>query len=69
MPEYLSPDDVVAMIPGMTKQNLAQLRFTGKGPRFYKPSSKVVLYERAEVIAWVEGSARWSTSEDNETQE
>ena len=41
---YISDDEVVSRMPGMTKGNLAQLRYTGKGPKFYKPSPRIVLY-------------------------
>jgi len=46
----------------MSTGALAQLRYTGTGPRFYKPTPKTVLYKRSEVIAWVEASAHESTS-------
>lgn len=50
------------LIPGMTKANLAQLRFTGKGPRYRKPTPKTVLYVESEVIDWIENSARYGTA-------
>ena len=37
MTQYLSPDQVCEMIPGMTKGALAQLRFTGGGPDTASP--------------------------------
>lgn len=58
---YISDDDVVSRMPGMTKGNLAQLRYTGKGPKFYKPSPRVVLYKWSDVQAWVEGHAQMRT--------
>lgn len=64
MDEYLSPEQVAAMIPGMTKGALAQLRFTGKGPRYRKPTPKTVLYVKREVIAWIEDSARYGTAQE-----
>jgi predicted DNA-binding transcriptional regulator AlpA len=60
---YLSPEQVCAIAPGMTKSNLAQLRFTGKGPRYRKPTPRTVIYAESEVIAWIEASARQGTSE------
>lgn len=60
---YLTPDQVCEMIPGVTKASLAQLRFKGSGPKFYKPTPRVVLYREDDVIGWVEGSARTSTAE------
>lgn len=59
---YLTPEEVCEMVPGITKTNLAQLRFKGQGPRFFKPTPKTVLYAEADVIAWVEASARTSTA-------
>lgn len=62
MNEYLSPEQVVDMIPGMTKGGLAQLRFTGKGPKYRKPTPKKVVYVRSEVIEWIENTARQGTA-------
>lgn len=58
---YISDDDVVSRMPGMTKGNLAQLRYTGKGPKFYKSSPRVVLYKWSDVQAWIEGHAQMRT--------
>lgn len=62
-PTYLTPEQVCALVPGMTRNNLAQLRFQGKGPRFYKPTERKVLYSKEEVLAWVASSARTSTAD------
>lgn len=62
-PVYLTPAQVETLVPGITKGNLAQLRFKGEGPRFYKPTPRVVLYREQDVLAWVEASARTSTAE------
>lgn len=62
MEKYLTPDQVCGLIPGMTKSNLGQLRFTGKGPVFLKPSPRVVVYRERDVIAWLEASERTSTA-------
>jgi hypothetical protein len=61
MPVYLTPDQVAAMLPGLTRGKLAQLRFNGAGPNYRKPTPKTVLYVESEVIAWVESSVRWGT--------
>ncbi len=60
--EFLSPSDVRALT-GMSLDALAQLRHRGRGPRFYKPTERTVLYRRSEVISWVESSAHISTRE------
>ncbi len=59
--EFIQPA-VVTEMTGMTPGALAQLRYAGGGPRFYKPTPKTVLYKRSEVIAWIEASARDRTS-------
>jgi hypothetical protein len=64
MTQYLSPDQVCEMIPGMTKGALAQLRFTGSGPRYRKPTPRKVVYLESEVVEWVEGSARTGTARE-----
>lgn len=61
--EYLTPEHVCEIIPGMTKGNLAQLRFKGQGPAFYKPSARLVIYKRNDVIEWLEGTLRTGTAE------
>jgi len=58
--EFIQPADVVELT-GLSLAALAQLRYQGKGPRFYKPTPRTVLYKRAEVIAWLEASAQTRT--------
>lgn len=58
--EFLRPADV-AELTGLSVAALAQLRYGGKGPRFYKPTPHSVLYKRSEVIAWLEASAQSGT--------
>jgi hypothetical protein len=53
---FLSPA-MVAELTGIKVGALAQLRYEKKGPRYYKPSPKTILYRRSEVLAWLEGSA------------
>ncbi|AZS48397.1 helix-turn-helix transcriptional regulator [Microbacterium oxydans] len=63
MEKYLTADQVCELIPGMTKSNLGQLRFTGKGPKFLKPTPRTVVYRESDVIAWLEASERTSTAQ------
>lgn len=63
MDTYISPDQACKLIPGMTKTNLAQLRFTGKGPRFLKPTPRTVVYRERDVIEWLEASEHTSTAQ------
>jgi predicted DNA-binding transcriptional regulator AlpA len=58
--EFIHPS-IVGEITGLSIAALAQLRYQGKGPRFYKPTPRTVLYRRSEVIAWVEASAQART--------
>lgn len=62
MANYLTPDQVCTLVPGMTKSNLAQLRFTGKGPKFLKPTPRTVVYRESDIIEWLEASERTSTA-------
>lgn len=59
---YLTPDQVCEIVPGMTKGNLSQLRFKGTGPKYYKPTPRVVLYDRESIEEWVRSSARTGTA-------
>lgn len=61
---YLTPEQTCELVPGMTKSNLAQLRFTGKGPKFLKPTPRTVVYRERDVIEWLEASERTSTAEE-----
>ena len=64
MNEYDSPEGICEIAPGITPWLLAQLRFSGKGPRYYKPTPKTVLYSRKEFLEWIESSARYGTAVD-----
>jgi predicted DNA-binding transcriptional regulator AlpA len=55
---YLTQDEVCELVPGMTKSTLQQMRNIGKGPRYYKPTHKTVVYKESDVVEWVEASAR-----------
>jgi predicted DNA-binding transcriptional regulator AlpA len=58
--EFISPA-AVEKLTQITVPALAQLRYLGKGPRFYKPTPRTVLYRRSEVLEWVYASAQMST--------
>jgi hypothetical protein len=55
--EFIQPAEVVELT-GLSIGALAQLRHQHKGPRYYKPTARTVLYKRDEVLAWVEASAQ-----------
>jgi len=63
---YLTPAQVCEIVPGMTKGNLAQLRFKGTGPKYYKPTPRVVLYDRESIEQWVRDSVRTGTADSGE---
>lgn len=62
MEKYLSPKEAAELIPGMTTSNLAQLRFSGRGPKFLKPTPRTVVYRERDIIEWLEASERTSTA-------
>jgi hypothetical protein len=50
----LSPEQVCELIPGMTKENLAQLRFRKRGPAYIKVTPRVIVYDAADVEAYLQ---------------
>ena len=62
--KYLTPAQVCELVPGMTKTNLSQLRYVGKGPKYLKPTPRVVVYRERDIIAWLEGSERTGTADN-----
>ncbi len=61
--DYLNPEQVTEMVSGMTEGKLAQRRYMGLPPRFYKPTPKTVLYKRQDIIDWIEGSEQTRTGQ------
>ncbi len=57
MAEFITIDDVLALVPCMTRANLATMRHNRVGPRFFKPTARTVLYDKTSVLEWVEQSA------------
>lgn len=60
--QFINIDQALALMPGMSKGHLAQLRYTGSGPRFYKPTPRTVFYKESEVLAWLEESVQTTTA-------
>ncbi|MCH4209868.1 helix-turn-helix transcriptional regulator [Bifidobacterium sp.] len=58
----LTIPEAAAYIP-MQPGQLAQLRYTGTGPKFLKPTARTVLYRKGDVDAWLDASVRTSTAE------
>lgn len=69
MAAYLTSEQLCELVPGTTKGSWAQLRFTGKGPRYYKPTPKTVLYKESEVLEWIDASARFGTAQADLVQD
>ena len=61
MSEEFISQEIASEITGLSVAALAQLRYKGTGPKFYKPTVRSVRYRRSEVIAWVEASAQTRT--------
>ena len=59
---FLSPDEVVAMLPGVTKGKLAMWRYERKGPQ-YRKLGRTIVYALDELEEWVEASVRNGASE------
>lgn len=56
MPEFITIDELIAMVPCMTRDNLATMRHNGIGPQFFKPTARTVLYDKKSVTDWLENS-------------
>lgn len=54
--EWLDLDEAAQMMR-MTRAALAQLRYRGGGPTFYRISAKTILYKRSGVLEWMESRA------------
>ena len=54
--EWLDLDDAAQMMH-MTRAALAQLRYRGGGPTFYRISAKTILYKRSGILEWMESRA------------
>lgn len=48
---------------GLSPSTLAKMRLRGDGPIYSKAGPRVVIYEKADLDAWLDGLKRRSTSE------
>ena len=55
-PVWLSPEQVCERVPGMTKTIHTDMRENRRGPAYYKPSQRTVVYLESEIDAWVAAS-------------
>lgn len=57
---FFTPEEV-AKKTGFSKAQLAQLRYTGEGPAYFKLSARVVRYLDSDVTAWILSKKRTCT--------
>lgn len=62
MKTLLTIDQVCELIPGMTRDKLAQMRFQGTGPAYFKPTPRLVIYSEEELIDWLQSTKRIGTA-------
>ncbi len=48
---------------GLSPSTLAKMRLRGDGPIYSKAGPRVVIYEKADLEAWLDGQKRRSTSQ------
>lgn len=60
--DLMTIDEVVAL-SHVSKGNLASMRYDRRGPKFFKPTPKTVLYDRQSVLDWLAESAVPTTPE------
>ncbi|MFB7893293.1 helix-turn-helix transcriptional regulator [Microbacterium sp. NPDC056044] len=60
--EFLSPEQVADLLPGVNKNTLAMWRYEHKGPRYYKLGRKVV-YALDDLEAWIAASVAGAASD------
>lgn len=51
---------------GLSVSTLAKMRLRGDGPRYAKSGRRIVVYDVADLDAWLAGRKRHSTSEVGE---
>lgn len=61
--KYLSPDQVCDLIPGMTRQLLAAMRWRGDGPSFVKPSPRKIVYSISSIEEYMRSKERTRTDQ------
>lgn len=59
----LTPNDVVALIPGLKLKLLAEWRYKKTGPRYYKVG-RIILYPFDDLEVWFEGLERGGDPDD-----
>jgi hypothetical protein len=62
MPKYINERELAEML-GRAPHTLAKWRLRGVGPRYAKPAGGHVIYDVADVEAWIETQKVSSTSD------
>ena len=62
MSDVLTIEDMIERYPATSRQTWAQLRYTGKGPKFFKVGRRV-FYDAADVREWEEAQKQMRTDE------
>ena len=57
-----------ALYLGLSPSTLAKMRLRGDGPAYSKAGPRVVIYDRADLDAWLAGRKRRSTSEADQEE-
>lgn len=63
MDQFLSPSAICERIPSLTEHKLSQLRYDGRGPRWYSPTPRTILYKESEVLQYIESTAKTQTNQ------
>lgn len=51
--KWMSPQQVVEHVPGLTMRHLEYLRGAKRPPRYYKPTARTVIYNVDDIDEWV----------------
>ena len=50
----------------LSESTLAKMRMRGDGPPYSKAGRRVVVYDQADLVSWLEARKRTSTSQEEE---
>lgn len=59
----LATDEEFCAFAGITKQQSAQLRYLGTGPRFIRVTGRQIRYDWSEIDAWCESRTVWRSDQ------
>lgn len=49
---YITKEQLVALVPGLTPYRAQQMRSSGSGPRFLRPTPHTIIYVAEEAVWW-----------------